>query len=150
MAVMTPEQKREQEKATVGLMIELYCRGNHGTPKGQLCPGCAAGPLPAYGHQDFLQRLQNALLQARDAGAHPSGHALERPADAVPPPRAGGAAPGGDAEAEEGAISKVHEPEGERCLFRLFCCSWSFPSQFVQNCTISVSNNYPLFTNLFG
>ena len=42
MAVMTPEQKREQEKATVGLMIELYCRGNHGTRKGQLCPDCAA------------------------------------------------------------------------------------------------------------
>ena len=38
----TPEKKRRQEKETVGLMIELYCRGNHGTPKGQLCPDCAA------------------------------------------------------------------------------------------------------------
>ena len=36
-----PEKKRRQEKETVGLMIELYCRGNHGTPKGQLCPDCA-------------------------------------------------------------------------------------------------------------
>ena len=38
----TPEKKRRQEKETVGLMIGLYCRGNHGTPKGQLCPDCAA------------------------------------------------------------------------------------------------------------
>ena len=37
-----PEKKRQQEKATVGLMIELYCRGHHGTPKGRLCPDCAA------------------------------------------------------------------------------------------------------------
>ena len=36
-----PEKKRQQEKATVGLMIELYCRGHHGTPKGRLCPDCA-------------------------------------------------------------------------------------------------------------
>ena len=39
---ITPEQKRAQEKQTVGLMIALYCHGNHGTPKGQLCPDCAA------------------------------------------------------------------------------------------------------------
>ena len=36
-----PEKKRQQEKATVGLMIELYCRGHHGTPNGRLCPDCA-------------------------------------------------------------------------------------------------------------
>ena len=36
-----PEKRRQQEKATVGLMIELYCRGHHGTPKGRLCPDCA-------------------------------------------------------------------------------------------------------------
>lgn len=46
----TPEKKRRQEKETVGLMIELYCRGNHGTPKGQLCPDCAAcGTTPMRG-----------------------------------------------------------------------------------------------------
>ena len=39
---ITPEQKRAQEKQTVGLMIALYCHGNHGTPKGTLCPDCAA------------------------------------------------------------------------------------------------------------
>ena len=102
-----PEKKRQQEKATVGLMIELYCRGHHGTPRGRLCPDCAVragGPLPAYSDQNVLQRLPNALLQARDAGAHPPGHALERSADAVPPSRFGGAASGRDAEAEKGAI----------------------------------------------
>jgi len=36
-----PEKKRQQEKAAIGLMIELYCRGHHGTPKGRLCPDCA-------------------------------------------------------------------------------------------------------------
>lgn len=36
-----PEKKRQQEKAAVGLMIELYCRGHHGTPRGRLCPDCA-------------------------------------------------------------------------------------------------------------
>ena len=57
-------------------MIELYCRGHHGTPKGRLCPRLrgpaglrrrAGGPLPAYSDQNVLQRLPNALLQARDA-----------------------------------------------------------------------------------
>ena len=59
---------------------------------------------PAYSDQNVLQRLPNALLQARNAGAHPPGHALERSADAVPPSRFGGAASGRDAEAEKGAI----------------------------------------------
>lgn len=39
---ITPEQKRAQEKQTVGLMIALYCHSNHGTPKGTLCPDCTA------------------------------------------------------------------------------------------------------------
>ena len=34
--------KREKEKKTVGLMIELYCRSNHKTKKGELCPECEA------------------------------------------------------------------------------------------------------------
>ena len=32
--------KREQR--TVGLMISLYCRKHHGSPKGLLCEECAA------------------------------------------------------------------------------------------------------------
>lgn len=32
--------KREKEKQVVDLMIAVYCRGNHGSRKGQLCPEC--------------------------------------------------------------------------------------------------------------
>lgn len=121
----TPEKKRRQEKETVGLMIELYCRGNHGTPKGQLCPDCAAlrdyadarvDHWPAHGDQNVLQRLQDPLLQARNAGAHPPGHALERPADAVPPSCAGDTASCGDEETEEGAIN-THRAGEHLALF---------------------------------
>ena len=42
MAAKTPAQKREQEKQTVGLMIELYCHGHHGTRGHALCPDCEA------------------------------------------------------------------------------------------------------------
>ncbi|MDO4651047.1 MAG: nitrous oxide-stimulated promoter family protein [Eubacteriales bacterium] len=38
---MDIERKRRQEQETVTLMIEIYCRGLHGT-KGALCPECAA------------------------------------------------------------------------------------------------------------
>ena len=116
----TPEKKRLQEKETVGLMIELYCRGNHGTPKGKLCPDCAALRDYADARVDHCpQRLQEPLLQARNAGADPPGHALERPADAVPPSRAGGTASGGDKETEEGAIN-THRAGGVPCPV-LYC-----------------------------
>ena len=36
------KQKREREKAVVREMIALYCRGNHGSEKGALCPACQA------------------------------------------------------------------------------------------------------------
>ena len=35
-------QKREREKRVVSEMIALYCRGNHGSKKGKLCPECEA------------------------------------------------------------------------------------------------------------
>ena len=41
-------QKRDREKAMVSEMIGLYCRKQHGSKKGQLCPECAA--LEAYAH----------------------------------------------------------------------------------------------------
>ena len=41
---MDVQSKREREKATVSLMIALYCRKNHGGKT--LCPDCAA--LDAY------------------------------------------------------------------------------------------------------
>lgn len=35
------EKKRSKEKQTVGAMIEIYCRGVHGTKRGELCEECA-------------------------------------------------------------------------------------------------------------
>lgn len=43
MTQMTPKElvkKREDEKLLVSEMIVLYCRKNHGTKKGSLCPEC--------------------------------------------------------------------------------------------------------------
>ena len=37
---MDTESKREREKKVVSLMISLYCRKQHGTAKGELCPEC--------------------------------------------------------------------------------------------------------------
>ena len=31
---------KQKEIEVVGLMIEKYCRGNHGSKKGELCPEC--------------------------------------------------------------------------------------------------------------
>ncbi len=42
---LTPEQieaKRTREREVVTQMIAVYCRGNHGTARGQLCEDCAA------------------------------------------------------------------------------------------------------------
>ena len=119
----TPEKKRRQEKETVGLMIELYCRGNHGTPKGQLCPDCAALRDYADARVDHCPHMATKTFCSvckthcyKPAGADPPGHALERPADAVPPSRAGGTASCGDKETEEGAIN-THRAGGDLALF---------------------------------
>jgi len=40
------QEKREQEKKIVNLMIQLYCNGNHGTTRGMLCDCCKE--LTAY------------------------------------------------------------------------------------------------------
>ena len=39
-------QKREREREVLLQMIGIYCRGNHGTRRGELCPECAE--LAAY------------------------------------------------------------------------------------------------------
>ena len=36
-----PGEEAPTGKGRCRLMIELYCRGHHGTPKGRLCPDCA-------------------------------------------------------------------------------------------------------------
>lgn len=46
---MNIKSKREREKHVVGEMIALYCRGNHGTKKGNLCEACAR--LLTYAHE---------------------------------------------------------------------------------------------------
>ena len=43
------QSKREREKRMVSQMIALYCRKQHGTLKGGLCPECEA--LTAYARQ---------------------------------------------------------------------------------------------------
>jgi len=40
IVVIDVTRKRELEKKTVSEMIALYCRNNHGTPKGSLCEEC--------------------------------------------------------------------------------------------------------------
>ena len=37
---MDGNAKRQQEKEVVEKMIHIYCRGNHGTMKGELCSEC--------------------------------------------------------------------------------------------------------------
>lgn len=39
-------QKREREREVLLQMIGIYCHGNHGTHRGELCPECAE--LAAY------------------------------------------------------------------------------------------------------
>lgn len=36
------QKKRKNEKETVRFMIGIYCHGNHGTKKGELCDSCSA------------------------------------------------------------------------------------------------------------
>ena len=70
------DKKRAEEKLLVSEMIALYCRKNHHTAKGSLCPQCQAlhdyalqriERCPLYGNQNLLLRLQSTLLQARNA-----------------------------------------------------------------------------------
>ncbi len=97
MAAKTPAQKREQEKQTVGLMIELYCHGHHGTrgmPSARTVRLCAAMPMPGdhCPHMEtktFCSACKTHCYKPQMRGGHPPGHALERPADDLPPPRPG-------------------------------------------------------------
>ena len=46
MTAQEIEQKRAGEKETVDCMIGIYCRGVHGTKRGELCEACCQ--LQAY------------------------------------------------------------------------------------------------------
>ena len=52
MAKQTVAEKRDGEKLLVSEMIALYCRKNHHTAKGSLCPQCQAL------HDYALQRME--------------------------------------------------------------------------------------------
>ncbi len=52
MAKQTVAEKRDGEKLQVSEMIALYCRKNHHTAKGSLCPQCQAL------HDYALQRIE--------------------------------------------------------------------------------------------
>ena len=52
MAKQTVAEKRDGEKLLVSEMIALYCRKNHHTAKGSLCPQCQAL------HDYALQRIE--------------------------------------------------------------------------------------------
>ena len=91
------DQKRADEKMLVSEMVALYCRRQHKTPKGSLCPECRQlhdyaltriDKCPFMETKTFLLGLQSALLQAGNAGEDPRGDALGRPADAASAPGA--------------------------------------------------------------
>ena len=50
MAKQTVAEKRDGEKLLVSEMIALYCRKQHGTPKGSLCPECQQVTARRYIH----------------------------------------------------------------------------------------------------
>ena len=54
---MNTEKKREQEKRTVGEMIALYCRKNHGGRV--LCPECAELKKYAESRSDKCPFMEN-------------------------------------------------------------------------------------------
>lgn len=44
-----PEHKRmKRERKTISVMTEIYCKGHHGTKKGELCPECMEFKEYAY------------------------------------------------------------------------------------------------------
>ena len=88
MSKTTPKdlaKKRNDEKLLISEMIALYCRKQHHSPKGKLCPECQQPDraLPLYGDQDLLLCLQSSLLQTGNAGADPYCHALGRAQNAA-------------------------------------------------------------------
>lgn len=65
MTAQEIEQKRAGEKETVDCMIGIYCRGVHGTKRGELCEACRQ--LQAYADL----RTENVRLWRRRRSAVP-------------------------------------------------------------------------------
>ena len=53
------EEKREREKELVSQMIAIYCRKNHHTKKGELCPQCAELDAYARSRSDHCPFMEN-------------------------------------------------------------------------------------------
>lgn len=53
------EQKREREKRMVGDMIALYCRKQHHSAKGHLCPQCQTLLEYAQSRSDHCPFMEN-------------------------------------------------------------------------------------------
>ena len=59
------DKKRADEKLLVSEMIALYCRKQHKTPKGQLCPACQDYMLGSHASEDPASRLVLSELGLR-------------------------------------------------------------------------------------
>ena len=88
MAKQTVAEKRDGEKLLVSEMIALYCRKNHHTAKGSLCPQCQALHDYAlqrierclYGSKTFCSACKVHCYKPEMRGADPHRYALGGPA----------------------------------------------------------------------
>ena len=61
MTAQEIEQKRAGEKETVDCMIGIYCRGVHGTKRGELCEACRRTPIFARKNARLWRRRRSAV-----------------------------------------------------------------------------------------
>ena len=74
MAKQTVAEKRDGEKLLVSEMIALYCRKNHHTAKGSLCPQCQAL------HDYALQRIERCpFMETKTFFAPPAKYTATSP-----------------------------------------------------------------------
>ena len=73
MAKQTVAEKRDGEKLLVSEMIALYCRKNHHTAKGSLCPQCQAL------HDYALQRIERCPFMEPKPFAPPAKYTATSP-----------------------------------------------------------------------
>ena len=130
MAKQTVAEKRDGEKLLVSEMIALYCRKNHHTAKGSLCPQCQAL------HDYALQRIERCpFMETKTFCSACKVHCYKpemreqirtvmrwsRPPHAVRPPRAGRPAYEGNDEGEEElGVSKTRTALDEPDAVRVF------------------------------
>lgn len=97
MAAKTPAQKREQEKQTVGLMIELYCHATTvpgGMPSARTGEALRSYAVPGWTTARTLRPRPSAVPARLIATSPRCGRPSDRScagaaADDLPPPRPG-------------------------------------------------------------